>query len=92
LTIVVIVQLAPFRSRAIYDLAEEQGIPLVAVVPSKPKSRVYANLKFNIYNGINTGLLFARGRIVTFLMGKCLFDVVDFSVQTLPTQSLVWTF
>eukprot|EP00301_Raphidiophrys_heterophryoidea_P027990 c9931_g1_i1.p1 GENE.c9931_g1_i1~~c9931_g1_i1.p1 ORF type:complete len:442 (-),score=105.22 c9931_g1_i1:40-1365(-) len=61
-------ELAAYRSRRIYEMARELNVPLVAVAPSKPKAAAFMNSHFNIYNAVNTGLLFARGEIVTFVM------------------------
>eukprot|EP00301_Raphidiophrys_heterophryoidea_P012866 c1996_g1_i1.p1 GENE.c1996_g1_i1~~c1996_g1_i1.p1 ORF type:complete len:449 (-),score=73.67 c1996_g1_i1:109-1359(-) len=61
-------ELAPYRAARVYAMADELDVNLVAIVPSKPKAPQHKDLRFGIYNAINTGILLARGSIVTFVM------------------------
>ena len=59
---------APFRVEKVREEARRLGVNLVAMVPSKPRQPRYRDLRFGIYNALNTGFLLSRGQVIMVVM------------------------
>eukprot|EP00301_Raphidiophrys_heterophryoidea_P014551 c22972_g1_i1.p1 GENE.c22972_g1_i1~~c22972_g1_i1.p1 ORF type:complete len:467 (-),score=126.65 c22972_g1_i1:339-1697(-) len=68
LEVICVDELAAYRAQRVYQMAQGLNVPVVAVVPSKPRSLAHVTARYNLYNAINTGLLLARGDVVVFAM------------------------
>jgi len=68
--IIIVDELAPYRSTRIRHYARELGIEshIKDIVASKPKTDEWAQTRHAIAKSINTGLLLATGRVVTVVM------------------------